>query len=166
MADKAGAGKYRGGTPYRRDYRFVEEEAVLQVRSDRRDIRPYGLYGGQPGKPSLNFLDPAGENRLMPAKLTMIIHRGDVFRHEVAGAGGWGDPLERDPAAVARDVKNEMISVRAAAEEYGVVFDGDGKSVDAARTELLRADIRAQRGWTEVPKVLWEDSPRTRQAAE
>ena len=166
LPDRAGAGKYRGGAPYRRDYRFLEKEAVLQVRSDRRDIRPYGLYGGQPGKPSLNFLDPDGENRLMPAKLTMNIHRGDVFRHEVAGAGGWGDPLERDPAAVLRDVKNEFISIGAAAAEYGVVLDGDGRSVDAARTERCRAEHRAARGWTETPKVLWEDSPKRSAAAE
>ena len=166
LPDRAGAGKYRGGAPYRRDYRFLEEEAVLQVRSDRRDFRPYGLYGGQPGKPSLNFLDPDGENKLMPSKLTMNIHRGDVFRHEVAGAGGWGDPLERDPAAVARDVKNEFISIGAAAAEYGVVLDGDGRSVDAARTERCRAEFRAARGWTETPKVLWEDSPKRPAAAE
>ena len=166
VPDKAGAGKYRGGTPYRRDYRFLEEEAVLQVRSDRRDFRPYGLYGGQPGKPSWNFLNPDGENRLLPSKLTMNIHRGDVFRHEVAGAGGWGDPLERDPAAVLRDVINEMISVGAAAADYGVVVDLANRTVDAAKTERLRAEIRAARAWTEVPKVLWEDSPRRPEAAE
>ncbi len=166
VPDKAGAGKYRGGTPYRRDYRFLEEEAVLQVRSDRRDIRPYGLYGGQPGKPSWNFLNPDGENRLLPSKLTMNIHRGDVFRHEVAGAGGWGDPLERDPAAVLRDVINEMISAAAAAADYGVVVDLANRTVDAAKTERRRAEIRAARGWNEVPKVLWQDSPRRPEAAE
>jgi len=49
VADKAGAGKYRGGVPFRRDYRFNETEGMLQVRSDRRDHRPFGLYGGSPG---------------------------------------------------------------------------------------------------------------------
>ena len=62
VADRAGAGKYRGGTPYRRDYRFLEDEAILQVRSDRRTIRPYGLYGGNPGKPSSNHLNPDRDN--------------------------------------------------------------------------------------------------------
>jgi N-methylhydantoinase B len=166
VPDKAGAGKYRGGTPYRRDYRFLEEEAILQVRSDRRDFRPYGLYGGQPGKPSWNFLNPAGENRLLPSKLTMIIKRGDVFRHEVAGAGGWGDPLERDPAAVLRDLKNEMISLETAAEAYGVIVDPKTRTVDEAATERCRAEIREARGWSEVPKVLREDAPRRPQAAE
>src|SRR4029434_8299021 len=52
VADKAGAGKYRGGVPFKRDYRFLEDEAVLQVRADRKTHRPFGLYGGGPGQPS------------------------------------------------------------------------------------------------------------------
>ena len=46
-------------------------------------------------------MNPETENRPLPSKLTMTIRKGEVFRHEVAGAGGHGDPLERDPAAVA-----------------------------------------------------------------
>ena len=42
----------------RRDFRLLEEEAVLQVRADRHVFRPYGLYGGSPGKPSRNVMDP------------------------------------------------------------------------------------------------------------
>ncbi len=160
VPDKAGAGKYRGGTPYRRDYRLLEEEAVLQVRSDRRDFRPYGLYGGYPGKPSLNFINPTGKNDdPVPAKLTMTMKRGDVLRHELAGAAGWGDPLDRDPTAVLRDVRNEMISSTTAENEYGVVIDIDHWTVDAEKTEVLRAEISRLRGWAEVPTVLREDPP-------
>ena len=63
VPDKAGAGKYRGGVPFMRDYRFNETEGTLPVRSDRRDHRPFGLYGGSPGGASENYLDPEGENR-------------------------------------------------------------------------------------------------------
>ena len=123
VPDKAGAGKYRGGTPYRRDYRFLEAEGILQVRSDRRDVSPLWPVWRLPGKPSWNYLNPDGENQLLESKVTMTITRGDVFRHEVAGAGGWGDPLERDPAAVLKDVRNELISLAVAADDYGVVID-------------------------------------------
>src|ERR687891_2353083 len=122
VPDKAGAGKYRGGVPFKRDYKFLEEEAILQVRSDRRTHRPFGLYGGSPGMPSENYLNPEGENRVLPSKLTMTIRRGDVFRHVLAGAGGWGDPLERDPELVLRDVKNELLSAAKAEADYGVVI--------------------------------------------
>ena len=54
LADRGGAGKFRGGAPFYRDYRFLEDEAMLQVRSDRRNNPAFGLYGGQPGKPSWN----------------------------------------------------------------------------------------------------------------
>jgi N-methylhydantoinase B len=160
IADKAGAGKYRGGTPYRRDYRFLEAEGILQVRSDRRTIRPYGLYGGYPGKPSWNYLNPDRENQPLESKLTMTITRGDVFRHEVAGAGGWGDPLERDPTVVLKDVRNELLSLAMATREYGVVIDTHNWKVDETATQRLRADIREARGWLEAPKVLWDDPPK------
>jgi N-methylhydantoinase B len=155
VADKAGAGKYRGGVPFRRDYKFLEDEAVLQVRSDRRTHRPFGLYGGNPGMPSENYLDPEGENRVLPSKFTMMVKRGDVFRHVLAGAGGWGDPLERDPAAVLKDVRNELLSVGKAEADYGVVIR-DGK-VDASATAKRRAEIRSARGWREVPAVQRHD---------
>jgi len=153
VADKAGAGKFRGGVPFKRDYRLLEEEAVLQVRSDRRDHRPFGLYGGSPGRPSENYLNPDGENRILPSKFTMTIKRGDVFRHVLAGAGGWGDPLERDPAAVLRDVRNELLSPEKAAADYGVVIDTKAWRVDAAATSERRSAFRVRRGWRDVPKV-------------
>jgi N-methylhydantoinase B len=157
VADKAGAGKFRGGVPFKRDYRLLEEEAVLQVRSDRRDHRPFGLYGGSPGRPSENYLNPDGENRILPSKFTMTIKRGDVFRHVLAGAGGWGDPLERDPAAVLRDVRNELLSPEKAAADYGVVIDTKAWRVDAAATSERRSAFRVRRGWRDVPKVQRHD---------
>ena len=167
VADRAGAGKYRGGVPFLRDYRFLEGEGMLQVRSDRRDHRPFGLYGGSPGAPSENRLDPDGENRMLPSKLTMTITKGAVFRHILAGAGGWGDPLERDPAAVLRDVRNELLSSAKAQADYGVVINLAAWTVDAKATARRREEIRRARGWRDVPKVQ-RDDPETalRRAAE
>ena len=125
------------------------------MRSDRRTHRPFGLYGGSPGMPSENYLNPDGENRTLPSKFTMMIKRGDVFRHVLAGAGGWGDPLERDPAAVLRDARNELLSSAKAAADYGVVIVA-GK-VDAAASATRRSEIRAARGWREVPAVQRDD---------
>ncbi|WP_144183282.1 hydantoinase B/oxoprolinase family protein [Elioraea rosea] len=155
VPDKAGAGKFRGGVPFRRDYRFLEEEGTLQVRSDRRVHRPFGLYGGSPGAPSANVLNPDTDNRPLPSKVTMTIRRGEVFRHVLAGGGGWGDPLERDTALVLRDVRNELLSIAKAAADYGVVI-ADGR-IDEAATARLRAERRKQRGWQEPPKVLRDD---------
>ena len=159
VADKAGAGKYRGGVPFRRDYRFLEEEGTLQVRSDRRDFRPFGLYGGSPGGASENYLNPQAENKILPGKFTMTVKKGDIFRHVLAGAGGWGDPLERDPAAVLKDVRNELLSSAKALADYGVAIDTTTWTVDRAATTRNREEIRRARGWTETPKVQRHDPP-------
>src|SRR5437868_799492 len=138
--------------------RGLTGEAILQVRSDRRTFRPFGLYGGGPGKPSMNYLNPERNPAPLPSKLTMTMRRGDLFRHEVAGGGGWGDPLERDPALVLRDVLNEFISERAAREDYGVVLAGKPLTIDAAATKALREQLRTQRKWREVPVYNWGEA--------
>ena len=157
IPDRAGAGKYRGGVPYRRDYLFTEEEAVLQVRSDRRRFRPYGLYGGYAGRPSRNVLNPDKEARLLDSKVTMHLRRGDVFRHELPGGGGWGDPLDRDPSNVLNDVRNEYISVEGANRDYGVVIDSSTWTVDLVATRNLRESRRRSRGEMPLPVINWED---------
>jgi N-methylhydantoinase B len=153
VPDSGGPGKYRGGMSMRRAYRLLEAEAILQVRSDRRTFRPYGLYGGQPGRPSLNILNPGTDNRPLPAKFTMTIKRDDVFHHDQPGTGGWGDPLEREPARVTRDVRNGLVSRESARNDYGVVLRPEGVEVDQAATERLRTEMRAARGWDRPPVV-------------
>jgi N-methylhydantoinase B len=157
VADKAGAGKFRGGVPFRRDYLFLEHEGVLQVRSDRRNHRPFGLYGGSPGGSSENYINPDTDGRPLPSKLTMTIRRGDVFRHVLAGGGGFGDPLERDPEAVLRDVRNELLSPAKAEADYGVVIDTARRTIDTAATRMRRDEIRVARGWDKLPKVQRHD---------
>ena len=142
LTDRAGPGKFRGGAPYCREYRFLEREAVLQVRSDRREFLPYGLYGGRPGRPSTNVLNPAGNARILDSKLIMNLERGDVFRHELAGGGGWGDPLERDPASVLNDVRDQFVSAAGAASDYGVVINMADWTVDESATSALRESMR------------------------
>ena len=156
ITDRAGAGKYRGGVPYRRDYRMLEEEAVLQVRSDRRRVRPYGLYGGHAGKPSNNVLNPNRNSCVLDSKLIMTMYRDDVFRHEWPGGGGWGDPLTRDPLAVLDDVRNEFVSEQAARDEYGVVVDTTVWQVDVAATERWRTKMHEARGDIAPDDVKWE----------
>jgi N-methylhydantoinase B len=153
IQDAGGPGKFRGGMSVRRVYRFIEEEGVLQVRADRLTFRPYGLYGGSPGRPCANVLVRDGEPRVLPAKVTMTIKRGDVYRHDQPGPGGWGDPLERDPSRVLRDVRNELVSPASARDDYGVVIDTRTWTVDEDATARRRESLRAARGWTVPPAV-------------
>src|SRR5207248_4639111 len=101
------------------------------------------------------YLNPDKDPEPLPSKLTMTMREGDLFRHEVAGGGGWGDPLERDPALVLRDVLNDFVSERAAREDYGVVLAGIPLAVDEAATSALRHQMRAARRWREPPVYHW-----------
>ena len=157
VADACGAGRFRGGAPFYRDYRMREEEATVQVRSDRQVHRPYGLYGGRPGAPGAVVLNPEGEAKTLPSKITMTCRRGDVVRWVLPGGGGWGDPLDRDPGRVLRDVRNELVSPTAAERDYGVVVDTGRWTVDEAATARLRAERRAAQTGREVPFVTWDD---------
>jgi N-methylhydantoinase B len=153
LTDGMGAGKYRGGAPFRRDYRMREAEGTLQVRNDRCIFRPFGLYGGSPGQVGRNVLNPNTDNEPLRGKITRAIKRGDVFRYDMAGAGGWGDPLDRDPSRVLSDVRNEYVSVTAAREQYGVVLREGSWEVDEQKTTELRREIRQRRGWKEPPLI-------------
>ena len=77
---------------------------------------------------------------LSPDKLTMTMKQGDVFRHEQPGPGGWGDPLERDPARVLKDVRNEFVSPGSARDDYGVVIDTATWTVDQGATKRVRRE--------------------------
>src|SRR5581483_2437790 len=155
IRDAMGPGKFRGGAPFRREYRLLADEAILQVRSDRRDFRPFGLYGGGAGRPSMNYLNPDDNPAPLPSKLTMTMKNGDLFRHEVAGGCGWGDPLDRDPALVLKDVLNQFVSVDAARDEYGVVLSGAPLAVDATASDALRQQRRAARSGAAAPIYDW-----------
>jgi N-methylhydantoinase B len=143
-ADSGGPGKFRGGLALVRDFRFVGEEAILQVRSDRRTHLPYGLDGGHPGTPSCNVLNPdTAAARELPSKFTMTIHTGDLLHHMQPGGGGHGDPLDRPPRRVLEDVLDEKLSPELARRAYGVAIDLETETVNLAETDRLRAALRS-----------------------
>ena len=141
------AGEYRGGLAMERQIRFRADEAVLQVRSDRRDVPPYGLHGGAAGASSAIRLTRAdGSEESPPGKFLTTVRKGDVIRIQLAGGGGYGDPLRRDPARVLRDVCEGKVTIAKASENYGVVIEGAPPQVDVAATQALRRDIRTRSG--------------------
>ncbi|WFU11771.1 hydantoinase B/oxoprolinase family protein (plasmid) [Rhizobium sp. CB3090] len=136
--DSCGAGEYRGGLGLIRQYRLLAEEAVLQIRADRHDHPPYGLFGGKPAAPCVNILDPDGENIVLPAKITRTIGKNVVVRHEQAGGGGYGNPLKRSLELICDDLSNGKITRAYAEAHHGVVFADDGFSVDETNTAKRR----------------------------
>jgi N-methylhydantoinase B len=141
LPDTGGPGRFRGGLALVRQYRFLEDSATLQLRADRGLVGPYGLAGGSAGAPARNFFLQAGEQRQLASKTTLTVQRGDGFRLELAGAGGWGAPLERDARAVLQDVLDQKVSVAHARQVYGVIIGANGRELDTEATHLLRAEL-------------------------
>jgi N-methylhydantoinase B len=142
VPDTGGAGRFRGGHGIVKEFRLLADEAYFGIRSDKRRFRPHGLFGGQPGAPSLNIIDPQTEARLLPTLPTqpITLRRDQVFRHVMAGGGGYGNPFERDPTAVLDDVLDGNVSVEKALTEYGVVISSAvPPSLDLEATKRLRA---------------------------
>jgi N-methylhydantoinase B len=78
--------------------------------------------------------------------LPVTLQRDDVFRHEMAGGGGYGDPLDREPALVREDVLDDKITRDHARAAYGVlVADGAAATLDLAATAALRSERRVNR---------------------
>lgn len=136
VTDSCGAGKYRGGVGIRRTYRILSDDALLQMRTDRVKFHPYGLAGGEPGGPSRNYMVEGDVTKQLPAKITMRVGENVLIVHEQAGAGGFGNPLERDPDAVLEDYLDQKISKLYAKKHYKVIFSGG--EVDLNATKRLR----------------------------
>lgn len=145
VQDACGAGKFRGGLAVVRQYEILADDLMMQVRSDRAKIAPYGLFGGKPGTPSSNILNPGPHQRELPSKFLTYLKTGDVYRCQLASGGGWGDPFERDPEVVLADVQNEKVSAEFAAREHGVVIPPETLRIDWAATEQLRSAHRSAR---------------------
>ena len=142
VPDTGGAGQYRGGLALMREYESLHDGALLNVRSDKRDFPPHGLFNGKNGKPSKNILNPDSKQKILPVLMTEVeaLNRGDVFRHIMAGGGGYGDPLKRKPDLVLKDVIEEKVTIAGAKEDYGVIIIKTAEEllVDSLATKKLR----------------------------
>ena len=143
LQDSGGPGKYRGGLGFVREWRLVADEAIFTARTDRRYHLPYGLAGGKSGTPSWNILNPGPDQQVMPVlpREATELKKGDSVRHNIAGAGGYGDPMERDPQLVLEDVRDEKLSIGYVRREYGVVIDAETLTLDEAATTRLRQEM-------------------------
>jgi N-methylhydantoinase B len=166
ITDGGGAGKSRGGTGQEVAATIHDAPEGLMrcvaygVSGLRNSGR--GMFGGYSGAPSTLFLakgtrvlDLFAQN-VSPVDLALVggdvralpycefeLRAGDVLINGNSSGGGYGDPLERDPAAVANDVSEGLVSQEAALDLYGVVLDG--AEVNRTATQMARARLRQER---------------------
>jgi len=143
IPDSEGAGKFRGGLGLRRDYQFRDHEANVTILADTARFPARGIYGGLDGKTAQYLLNPdSGKLKDVGSKTTFYASPTDIVSMQTPGGGGYGDPMERDPAAVLDDVRCGKVSLARARELYGVAIDPGSWSVDKQETARLRSSSK------------------------
>jgi N-methylhydantoinase B len=142
IPDSGGAGKFRGGLGFVREYELLDHDARFSLRSTKHTVAPKGIDGGSDGRTGHCTLNPGTDkSRVIPSRYSdHTLHPGDVVSLETPGGGGLGNPFERDPWRVLNDVRNGYVTQQKAREVYRVVIratDGD-YVLDEAQTSKLR----------------------------
>jgi N-methylhydantoinase B len=138
--DSGGPGRHRGGLGAIYEIELLEERAEVFLFGERGRFPPPGVADGRPGATNRFVYQTRDGDRTPPMASKMVgikLERGRHVRLETPGGGGYGDPLEREPEAVRRDVMRGFVSAAAAETDYGVAFAPDG-SVDQQATERRR----------------------------
>lgn len=173
--DTLGAGYHRGGAAILKDTMWLAP-AQHNITPDRvREVTGFGVNGGMSGTnggvwlwedggqrgdlagatkvagvfdPETGAVNGSGDYAYFGAHKNWPTPPGAVFRYLTNGGGGWGEPLEREPERVIRDVRDGYITIDFAAEQYGVVVSGDpeldpeGLVLEEAATNMLRGQMR------------------------
>ncbi len=90
IPNTGGKGRFNGGLGVRRAIRFLGEEGVLSIISDRRESPPKGILSGEDGKVGGNYLIREGKRSELASKVTLTIENGDIVVVETPGGGGHG----------------------------------------------------------------------------
>jgi len=141
IPDSGGAGRHRGGLGIARTTRALTNVTV-NTQSERSACPPWGLDGGgeATGNKVAFRVNNGWKDDFPNAKVLVAqLKPGDAFRISSGGGGGYGAPFERPVEDVREDVRQGYVSVKAAAERYGVVVDAETFAVDQAATDRLRA---------------------------
>ena len=140
LIDSSGPGRMKGGLGQREVFRVPDDQYApmspvnLGIQAGRHIHPPEGLFGGKPGARAQFLVNGVPGN---PFGLTQL-KPGDVVTIDAAGGGGCGNPLERDPEMIERDVLEGYVSIERARDDYGVVIDPKTLKVDMEATKRLR----------------------------
>jgi len=112
--DSSGSGRHRGGSGIVRSYQSLSDAITVTILSDRGRNRPQGLFKGGPGartEVTLYKKDKGKTRKIrLPAKITLLLEKGDVIEIKTAGGGGYGKAENREKSRIRNDIENEIIS--------------------------------------------------------
>ncbi|MBP0111779.1 hydantoinase B/oxoprolinase family protein [Bradyrhizobium vignae] len=143
--DSGGAGTYRGGLGLTMEFEVFTPGTTVTARNrDRTYFASWGVLGGGAGANAIFTRNPDGPDTEALGNTDVVPCKpGDRIRLVGAGAGGFGDPLLREPRRVLTDVLSGYVSLEAARRLYGVLIDGS--RVDEDGTRRLRQEMQKAR---------------------
>ena len=154
ITDSGGPGRFRGGLGTERIVEVLAPEIVVSALFDRSVVPPWGVFGGRPAGTSDIAIRKAGDTDFrsfseacgVPIAMkfsNVIVSTGDRIRLRTPGGGGYGNPFEREPERVLRDVIDGYVSIEAARRDYGVAVVANepagGYRIDFEETGRLHA---------------------------
>lgn len=163
-SDSGGPGKWRGGAGCILTLLILQDNSSLLGRGmDRQRFVPWGYGNGHCSLPARTIVNIGREDEREVGKISVLtLNAGDTLTILTPGGGGYGDPLERDPEMVMRDVARDLVSLDHAARDYGVVIE-EGE-IDLAATTSLRNDLKVGRQKSNSgfsygdSRALWEQA--------
>ncbi|MBI4318830.1 MAG: hydantoinase B/oxoprolinase family protein [Chloroflexi bacterium] len=144
MTDSGGPGRWRGGAALEWTIMTDPETphtAEVTVIAERRRIPAWGVMGGRSGSEQLAYvLGQDSAQRVVPTKGHFFLAPGEMLVSCAPGGGGYGDPLEREPELVLKDVVEGFVSIESAREYYGVAIDPESLCVNWELTDAIRTE--------------------------
>ena len=143
--DSGGAGRLRGGCGTVWEVEPLDHTMTVVAFGEGRHIPTMGAGGAEQISPELKLgklevFREGGQTDLHLHNTVIEIKAGERARNTNPGGGGFGSSFEREPEAVLRDVIEGIVSINAAAKEYGVVIDSETLQLDEKATKALRAE--------------------------
>ena len=167
LKDSGGPGMFRGGVSS--EFAFTLHDTskpvdCIPVTHGVEQPVSSGMFGGYPantvqtvikrksnikkffqqGKLPTTLAEFEGELLVLPAKAVLQLNEGDVLQQTACGGAGYGDPLDRNPELVVKDITNGLVSLPCAKELYGVVTDSNLK-LDMEKTSKQREEMKEKR---------------------
>ena len=149
MTDSGGAGKFRGGSGTAWEVEPLNDDMTFITFGEGRRIPAVGAAGAS----STMIDEKVGRLELVQGthsatireNVIKVIKPGDRITNMNPGGGGYGDPMDRAVEKVVSDIRNGLVSIKGAQQDYGIIIaDPEKLTVDRRATETLRATRRAR----------------------